>query len=217
MRSAESGQVLLTRKRDFEVVSTADTVQRIQNAAEVVLDCGPTRGWQNQDGQLSDCKVLLMSQVLVRSNEHIELSVCSSQEISVAQIGPSHLERSGDGMIAQDLAQRNWGALIEEDSQRVRFSIWSGSCFDQTLFGVLQNSDDLFVRDTRKPFQEVVYAGPTLKVLEQGAHRHAGSLEHPGPTDLSGNALDRAALTPVQHCRHCSLLITAGQGLLRQA
>jgi len=118
-------------------------------------------------------------------------------------------------MTAQDLAQRDRGALIEENSQHVRFSIRSGSRLDQTVFGVRQNSDDLFVRDTRKPFQEVVHAGPTLEVLEQRAHRHAGSLEHPGPTDLSGNALDRAALTPVQHRRYRSLLITAGQGLPR--
>ena len=101
MRPAESWQVLLTKKRDFEVVSTADTVQRVQDAAEVVFDCGPTRGRQNQDGQLSDCKVLLISQVLVRSNEHIKSSFCSSKEIPVAQIRPSHLERCGDGMIAQ--------------------------------------------------------------------------------------------------------------------
>ena len=78
MRPAESGQVLLTRKRDFEVVSTADTVQRIQNVAEMVFDCGPTRGRQNQDGQLSDRKVLLISQVLVSSNEDIESSFCNS-------------------------------------------------------------------------------------------------------------------------------------------
>lgn len=78
MRPAESGQVLLTRKRDFEVVSIADTVQRIQDVAEMVFDCGPTRGWQNQDGQLSDRKVLLISQVLVSSNEDIESSFCSS-------------------------------------------------------------------------------------------------------------------------------------------
>ena len=78
MRPAESGQLLLTRKQDFEVVSTADTAQRIQDAAEVVFDCGPTRGRQNQDGQLSDRKVLLISQVLVSSNEHIESSFCSS-------------------------------------------------------------------------------------------------------------------------------------------
>ena len=181
----------------------------------MVLDCGPARGWQNQDGQLSDRKALLIPQVLVRSNEHIESFFCSSQEIPVAQIRPSHLERSGDGMTTQDLAQRDRGALIEEDSQRLRFSIRSGSRLNQTVFSVLQNSDDLFVRDTRKPFQEVVRAGPIFEVLEQRAHRHAGSLEHPGPTDLSGNALDRAALTPVQHRRHCSLLITAGQGLLR--
>lgn len=102
MRLAESGQALLTRKRDFEVVSTADTVQRIQDVAEVVFDCGPTRGRQNQDGQLSDRKVLLISQVLVSSNEHIELSFCSSKEIPVAQIRPPHLERSGDGMTVQD-------------------------------------------------------------------------------------------------------------------
>jgi len=78
MRPAESGEVLLTRKRDFEVVSTADTAQRIQDTAEVAFDCGPTRGRQNQDGQLSDRKVLLISQVLVSSNEHIESSFCSS-------------------------------------------------------------------------------------------------------------------------------------------
>ena len=102
-------------------------------------------------------------------------------------------------MTAQDLAQRDRGALIEEDSQRVLFSISSGSRLNQALFGVRQNSEGLFVRDTRKPFQEVVQAGPTLKVFEQRAHRYARSLEHPGPTDLFGNALDRAALTPVQH------------------
>jgi hypothetical protein len=78
MRPAESGQVLLTRKRDFEIVSTADTVQRIQDVAEVVFDYWPTRGRQNQDGQLSNRKVLLISQVLVSSNEDIESSFCSS-------------------------------------------------------------------------------------------------------------------------------------------
>src|SRR5205809_441791 len=120
MRTTDSGQVLLTRKRDFEVASTRDTVQRIQGAAEVFFDRGPTRGWQNQDGQLSDRKVLLISQVLVRSDEHIESAFCRSQEIPVAQIGPSHLEGGGDGMNAQDLAQRKRGALVEEDSQRGR-------------------------------------------------------------------------------------------------
>ena len=102
-------------------------------------------------------------------------------------------------MTAQNLAQRDRGALIEEDSQRVLFSLSSGSRLDQTLFGVRQNSEDLFVCDTRKPFQEVVQAGPTLKVFEQRAHRYARSLEHPGPTDLAGSALDSAALIPVQH------------------
>jgi len=102
-------------------------------------------------------------------------------------------------MTGQDLAQRDWGALIEEDSQRVRISISSGLRLDQTVFGMRQNSQDLFVCDTWKPFQEVVQAGSTLKIFEQGAHRHACSLEHPGPTDLSGNALDCAALSPIQH------------------
>jgi hypothetical protein len=78
MSPAESGQVLLTRKRDFEVVSTSDNIQRIQDAAEVVLDCGPTRRRQNQDGQPSNLKVLLILQVLVSSNEHIESFFCSS-------------------------------------------------------------------------------------------------------------------------------------------
>ena len=90
MRTIESGRVPLTRKRDFEVASTGDTVQRIQDAAEMVFYCGPTRGRQNQDGQLSDRKVLLVLQVLIRSDEHIKLAFCRSQEIPVTQIGPSH-------------------------------------------------------------------------------------------------------------------------------
>ena len=206
MRSAGLGQVLPTRKRDFKVVSAVNTAQRVQDAVKVGLDCGPTRSWQNKDGQLSYREVLLIAQVLVRGNEHIESFFCSSQEISIAQIRPSHFERSGDGMTAQDFAQWDRSALIEEDSQCVWFSFRPGSRLDQTVFSVLQHSDDLFVRDTRKPFQEVVHAGPTLEVLEQCTHRDAGSLEHPGPTDLSGNALDGAALTPVQHRRHCSWL-----------
>jgi len=42
MRLAESGQVLLIRKRNFEVGSTADTVQRIQDTVDVIFDCRPT-------------------------------------------------------------------------------------------------------------------------------------------------------------------------------
>jgi hypothetical protein len=183
----------------------------------VVFDCRPTRGRQNQDGQLSDLEVLLILQVLVGGNEHIESSFCSSQEIPVTQVRPSHLERSGDGMTGQDLAQGGRGALIKEDSQRVRVSSSTGLRLDQTVFGVRQDSDDLLVCDTGKPFQEIVQTGSTLKIFEQGAHRHTCSLEHPGPTDLSGNALDRAALTPLQHWYHCSLLKTAGQGLLPHA
>lgn len=179
----------------------------------MVPDCGPTCGWQNLNGQLFCHKVLLISQILIRSNEHIELSFCDMQEVPVIQIRPSHLERSSDGMIAQDLAQGDRCALIEEDSQRVRFSIGAGSGLDQTVFSLFQHSDDLFMGDTRKPFQEFVHTGPTLEVLEQRSHGHPGSLKHPDPTELSGNAFDRATLTPVQHRRHCSLLITTGQGL----
>ena len=96
----------------------------------MVFDCGPTRGWQNQDGQLSSRGVLLIAQVLVRSNEHIESFFCSSQEISVAQIRPSHLECSGDSMTAQNLPQRDRSTLIEEDSQCVWFSFRSCSHLD---------------------------------------------------------------------------------------
>ncbi|MDF0673107.1 MAG: hypothetical protein P0120_02020 [Nitrospira sp.] len=63
-------------------------------------------------------------------------------------------------------------------------SIGSRSCLDQTVFSVLQNVNDLFVRDTGKPFQEVVQAGPAFEVLEQGTHWDAGPLEQPGPTGL---------------------------------
>ena len=66
----------------------------------MVPDCGPTRGWQHQDGQLFFRKVLLISQILIRSNEHIELFFCGTQEVPVIQIRPSHLERSSDGMVA---------------------------------------------------------------------------------------------------------------------
>ena len=112
MRSAGLGQVLPTRKRDFKVVSAVNTAQRVQDAVKVGLDCGPTRSWQNKDGQLSYREVLLIAQVLVRGNEHIESFFCSSQEISIAQIRPSHFERSGDGMTAQDFAQWDRSALI---------------------------------------------------------------------------------------------------------
>jgi hypothetical protein len=115
-------------------------------------------------------------------------------------------------MIAQDLAQGNWSALIEEDSQRVGFSIGAGSGLDQTVFSLFQNSDNLFMGDTRKPFQEFVHSGPTLKVLEQRSHGHPGSLKHPDSTDLSGDAFDRATLTPIQHGLHFSLFITTRQG-----
>ena len=72
----------------------------------------------------------MISQILIRRNEHIEFFFCGMQEVPVIQIRPSHLERSSDGMIAQDLAQGDWCALIEEDSQRVRFSIGAGSGLD---------------------------------------------------------------------------------------
>jgi len=102
----------------------------------VVPDCGPTCGWQHQDGQLFYRKVLLISQILIGSNEYIELFFCGTQEIPVIQIRPSHLERSNDRMIAKGLPQGDRSTLIEEDSQRVRFSIGKGSGLDQTVFSV---------------------------------------------------------------------------------
>jgi len=72
------------------------------------------------------------------------------------------------------LAQGDWRALIEEDSQRVRVSYWGVSGLDKTVFSLLQNSDDLFMGDTRKPFQEIVHSGPTLEVLEQRSHGPPG-------------------------------------------
>ena len=39
----------------------------------------------------------------------------------------------------------------------------------------------LFPRNPGEPLPEIPDRGSLLRILEQGAHRHAGALEHPSP------------------------------------
>ncbi len=90
-------------------------------------------------------------------------------------------------------SQRSGSSLIEENSQM------ASRLYGEAAIRVLQNGINLLARDTGEPLKELIDRRPAFEVLEEGANGYTRRPEEPFTTDLSGDAFDGRAITPVEH------------------
>lgn len=82
------------------------------------LQRGPVIGAEFEDGDPQAIKPVLMANILVRRNQHIEpVPLGSPEEIAVAQLMPTHLEGVPDFDTGQNRPQTAGNAMIEKDPQ----------------------------------------------------------------------------------------------------
>lgn len=89
------------------------------NLDRVVLDLGPARCGQNEDGELPPSQSLLVAQILIRGDQYIKRrSLRGRQELTVVQCRPAAFERGLDLVTDQYAAQWRRRTLIEENLHR---------------------------------------------------------------------------------------------------
>ena len=67
---------------------------------------------------MSSCKILLMTQLLVRGDEQVVVALFGSvEQVPVAKVGPTHLEGRVHRVLDQMTPQGSRDALVEQDPQ----------------------------------------------------------------------------------------------------
>lgn len=73
------------------------------------------------------------------------------------------------------------------------------SCDDQSLGGKGQNRVGLLMRDSRKPFDEIVHRGTCFEIFKESRYGDTRPFEDPDATDSFRVLLNLCALTPIKH------------------
>lgn len=108
----------------------------------------PTCRSQNDDRNTSHSKVLLIPEVPVSGDKHIEpLSFCRVKQITVRQGRPPTLVSGRDMVLSECFPQGNRRALIKQYAHLSRRQ--------RALRRVLENSPNLVQRDAGKPLHEL--------------------------------------------------------------
>jgi hypothetical protein len=99
-------------------------------------------------------------------------------------------------MLPKEMAQRDRGALVEQDAHLGR-SQSAPLC-------VLQNCADLLQGHAGKPLDELRCQRTVLEVLEKRCNWYSSTSKHPCSADAVWVALDCGASRPIDHGRDAS-------------
>jgi len=195
------------RDDDLPVTARGRGVDRGNHGGDGLLQAWPTCRHQNHDGERAIAKILLVSETLVRGDEHLEPSVFrGGNEGTVLQARPAALEGGFDSVLRKGPAQGCRCALVEEDLHL---------CGGEGATGrMLENRTRLLESDSREPFDELVHGGIVLQILEKRRDRDARRTEHPCAADAARVAFDSDAGGPIDHARDGS---TGAPGAARPA
>ena len=97
----------------------------------------------------------------------------------------------------QPMAERRWGALIEQHTHL-------GHAY-RTTSRVLKDRTNLLKRNAGEPLHEEVRRRVVLEILEEGGNGHAGTAENPRAAVSLSVLLDRMAAGPVNHVSKASM------------
>lgn len=108
----------------------------------------PTRRTENHDGNRAFSQVLLVLQIRIGSDQHLEpCNFGDLNEFAIAERRPSSLVRGLNFVLWQELAKWRRCALIEQDLHLCRGQRAAGGMFKHGAY--------LFKGDARKPLHEL--------------------------------------------------------------
>src|SRR5919204_2719757 len=96
-----SGVFLGSVELQLNQLSGREFRHRLRNARGVRLQFGPARMRQNQERDIATSKTLLMPQLFIGRDQHVELFVSVCEQLSVRQLRPANLKRSDYLVLAQ--------------------------------------------------------------------------------------------------------------------
>ena len=150
---------------------------------------------EDENGETAPAQILLVAELAICGDQHVESAFRHRQQLTVAQQGPAQLEGGGNDVLGKQRPQGHRGALIEENAHA------EGLRPRQAARRVFKHGLDLGACDPGKPLQKLIDTGPVLEVLEQRPDRDPRPLEDPHATDLLGIPLHRLTLGPLEHAQ----------------
>ena|SRR5882672_22103 len=109
----------------------------------------------------------------------------------------------------QMISKRDRRSLIEQNSH-----LCSGVGeldLSEAVLSMSENGGDLLRSDSWEPLEKLIDRCAGLKVLKQGAHRHASATKDPGAADFAFAAFYLLTIAPIQHAQHDMLQFSHGQ------
>lgn len=166
-------------------------IEGLGDGANMLFDADPTRRANNDDRNPAPGQVLLVSQILVGRDQHIESGALGLiEEFAICQRAPGKLQSGADLMIREISAQWRGRALVEQKPHSRGF---------QRVRSVLEYEPGLLARDSGKPGKKFRELCPILQILEQRDNGNARAAEHPGTTYALGIPLDGRTGRPIDH------------------
>src|SRR5258708_18431877 len=99
----------------FEVAARCRRANGVDYALNVQFEHGPLGISEHNDGNLTAYQVLLVTDIFVSRQEHIEPALFRRpQQFPVCHSIPSQILRSLDHMAFEKWADRGWGSVVEE-------------------------------------------------------------------------------------------------------
>jgi hypothetical protein len=183
-------------KRQFQILPGLQGVHSRRDRPRYAFKARPTGSREYDDRNLAHAKILLVPDVSIGRDQHIEFGVRLHQQFAIAQRGPAPLVSGFNTVAGKVVSQRNRRALIKQDAHAA-----AGSGGLNAAGSVLEDCLGLRAGYARKPGQELVERCTAFDVLEKRANRHARTAEHPRAADFLGVAFHSLTSRPIEHSR----------------
>jgi hypothetical protein len=106
-------------------------------------------------------KVLLILEVLIGSDKHVESILRFAKQVTIVEVGPAHFSSRRNGVTHELMSQRRRRALIKQNLHAIQFL-----SFNEALARMRQNSLDLIAGDAWKPVEKIVNSRAILQILK---------------------------------------------------
>lgn len=132
----------------LRVTSLVGGIHSAHDRGQSALYARPTGRRKHDHGNATCLQVLLIFETEIGADQHLESVAFSGvEQFAILEGGPPTLVCSGDIVVRQCLAQRNWGALIEKNPHLCRSQ--------SAPSGMFKNFAGLCDGHPRKPLHEL--------------------------------------------------------------
>ena len=158
-----------------------------------MLNPRPARRTQNNNRNATAGQILLIAQIHIGRNKHIEPNGLSGiKQFAIFQCRPVLFESGRHFMLRQRKAERNWRTLIKQNTHLSG----DGERASRRMF---KHRSRLIQRDPGEPFDELRNLRTVLEILEHRGDRYTRVPEHPSTADAVWVLLNGRTGRPINH------------------